>query len=114
MKAQTIKLTRAQVQQLADHCEKHKLATWFIAKDQGAYVGASCGPKPEDKCIFYFKGCDPVKDEDWYETAHSKFGGDDFGDMMQVDSLKSALDNKEMTAIVVKVTSSRITITLVL
>lgn len=110
MKAQTIELTRAEVQQLVDHCEKHNLSTWFLAKDHGAYVGASAGAEPGQACIFYFKGCDPKKDANWYETAHSKFGGDDFGETLQVDSLKSALADEKLTAMQVKVTKTRISI----
>jgi hypothetical protein len=111
MRAQKIELSRAQVQQLADHCEKFELKQWFVAKDQGAYVGASAGAEPEKACIFYFKGCDPKKDKEWYDTARAKFGGDDFGEMMDVKSLKDALAEKEMTAIEIKVTTRSISIT---
>ena len=29
--------------------------------------------------IFYFRGCDPNRDDDFRLTAFHKFGGDDFG-----------------------------------
>lgn len=114
MKAQKIELSRVQVQQLVDHCEKYDLKQWFIAKDHGAYVGASAGAEDHQKCIFYFKGCDPQKDQDWYDTARAKFGGDDFGEMMEVESLKSTLAEAKMTAIEVVVTTSQIKINMIL
>ncbi|MHC5194880.1 DUF3085 domain-containing protein [Pseudomonas frederiksbergensis] len=113
MKAQKIELSRAQVQQLVDHCEKHNLKQWFIAKDQGAYVGASAGPAEEQKCIFFFKGCDPQKDKDWYDTAHAKFGGNDFGERLDIESLKSTLADATMTAIEVVVTTRQIKIVMI-
>ncbi len=91
-----ITLTRADVQKLSDFCAKHGEDKWFLAKDQGAYVGATGGSQEEgtfENCIFYFKGCDPHKDEDWYDEAHYKFGGDDFGEHFEVELLTKFLAN---------------------
>lgn len=111
MRAQTITLNRAKVQQLADHCVKHKLDSWVVAKNEGAYVGAFAGPLPEQQCLFYFNGCDPKIDEWWHDTARAKFGGDDFEDRMDTDVLKDALADKEMTSVKVKVSSKKIEVT---
>jgi hypothetical protein len=110
MKAQTIELSRAEVQLLVDHCEKHNLKTWFVGKNEGAYVGASAGAEEQQQCLFYFKGCNPKKDANWYDSAHAKFGGDDFHDQMDVQTLKNALADEKLTAMEVKVTKSRISI----
>lgn len=109
----SIELTRAQTQQLVDHCVRYNLTQWFIAKDHGAYVGASCGSEPDQKCLFYFKGCDPEKDADWYDTAHAKFGGDDFGEHMQLADLTKTLALPRMTTVRIKVTSKSITLEVV-
>jgi hypothetical protein len=106
----TIELSRSQVQKLVDHCTQHDLKTWFVAKDHGAYVGASAGSEPDQKCVFYFQGCDPSKDKDFYDTAHAKFGGDDFGERMPVADLQKALDNPQMLCVEVKVTAKSITL----
>jgi hypothetical protein len=106
----TIDLSRAQVQQLVDFCVEHKRTTWFIAKDHGAYLGASTGAKPKPQCLFYFPGCDPEKDEDFYDTADTKFGGDDFGEHMPLADLQRYLEKPAMDGIRVKVTSRAITI----
>lgn len=108
----TIELSKRQVKQLVDFCVEHNLDQWFIAKDQGAYLGQSMGMDPAPKCIFYFPGCDPEKDEDWYETAHAKFGGDDFGEHMPVADLQRYLANPDLLCLEVKVTSQAITVDL--
>jgi hypothetical protein len=110
MRAQTIILNRAKVQQLVDLCVKHKLDSWVVAKNEGAYVGAFAGPQPEQQRLFFFNGCDPKKDEWWNVTAHAKFG-DDFEDRMDTDVLKEALAKKEMTSVKVKVNSKKIEVT---
>ena len=42
---------------------EHSIKQIFIAKDHGAGIGEKAN------CIFYFKGCDPAKDKDYYDTA---------------------------------------------
>lgn len=105
----SIELERAQVQQLVDHCAKHHILTWFIAKDHGAYVGASCGSEPEQQCLFFFKGCDPKKDKDFYDNAEAKFGGDDFGENLPIADLQRYLAVPNMVSVRIKVTSKSIT-----
>jgi hypothetical protein len=86
-----ITLSLAQCQQLVQFCKTNGQAEYFIAKDHGAYLGASVGDKPEQQCLFYFAGCNPAKDEDWYDNAHYKFGGDDFGELLPVAALEKSL-----------------------
>lgn len=104
----SIELSRRQLKQLVDFCVEHKQTNWFIAKDQGAYVGQSMGMDPLPKCIFYFPGCDPEKDTDWYETAHAQFGGDDFGEHMELADLQRYLKIPNLLCLEVKVTPSQI------
>lgn len=104
----TIELSRSQVQKLVDHCAQHDLKTFFVAKDHGAYVGASAGDQPEQQCLFYFKGCNPHTDEDFYDTAHAKFGGDDFGERLPISDLQKHLANPNLLCVKIKVTSSSI------
>lgn len=84
-----ITLSIPQIQKLVEFCIQNNQKQYFIAKDQGAYLGASMGG--DNNCIFYFRGCDPKKDADWYDNAHSKFGGDDFGEHLEFAGLLSML-----------------------
>jgi hypothetical protein len=106
----SIELSKRQVQQLVDFGIEHKQNQWFIAKDHGAYVGAAYGAEPGQNCVFYFKGCDPSKDEDWYDTAHAKFGGDDFGEQMPLADLQRYLEIPNLLCIEIKVKADSICI----
>lgn len=86
-----ITLSRSQVQSLVAFCDAAGQTEFFIAKDQGAYVGSSTGAEPHQQCLFYFKGCDPTKDENFYENARASFGGDDFGEHLPVSHLRAEL-----------------------
>lgn len=88
-----ITLSRADVHKLHDFCEAHQLSNFFIAKDQGAYLGASADG---DNCIFFFRGCDPHRNPDWYDEVHGKFGGDDFGEFLPLEHLKNCLKSPSM------------------
>lgn len=103
-KIQTLPLTREQVERLATFCEASKLEKFFVAKDQGAYVGASAGSEPDQKVIYYFEGCDPEKDENWYENAREDFGGDDFGVYLPIRDLTSLLEREGTKGVSVVVT----------
>lgn len=82
-------LTRQQALDLQKFCEERKITKYFIAKDHGAYLGASLGKG--NNMLFHFPGCDPEKDPLWYENAEMLFGGDDFGEHLELESLSSAL-----------------------
>lgn len=110
MKAAII-LTRDQVQSLLDFCSRHRRAQYFIAKDHGAYLGQSLGMEPAPRCLFYFPGCNPEIDADYYATARHQFGGDDFGDLMDVTDLERIMqETPSATAIKWTVTDTQILI----
>jgi hypothetical protein len=101
-----ITLSRKEVLELLSFTEKHNLNDFFMAKDHGAYVGASAGDK--GNCIFYFAGCDPRKDKDFWENSSEKFGGDDFGEMLPVDWLRRVQRDPTIDKMVIKVTKKSI------
>jgi hypothetical protein len=103
-------LSRPEAERLVKFCADNKLAQWFIAKDQGAYLGASTGAKPEQQCLFYFKGCNPRTDADWYDTAHSKFGGDDFGEHMGIEAITKPLAHPGVQKIEINITRTRLSV----
>lgn len=104
-----ITLNSSQVKALSDFAHKHDLKTFFLAKDQGAYVGATAGKDETfENIIFYFRGMDPNKDEDFYDNADWAFGGDDFGEHLSVEFIhKMAL--KVQPRVTIKVTATAIT-----
>ncbi|MBB1438565.1 DUF3085 domain-containing protein [Shewanella sp. SG41-4] len=92
----TASITREQAKALYEFCTKNNLDEWFIAKDHGAYFGATAGSNNAgnfSNSIHYIKGCNPDQDEekegDWYDNAHDKFGGDDFGIHLPTSWLKA-------------------------
>jgi len=108
----TLKLSRHQVADLFKFCTKHD-NYFFLAKDQGAYVGACGGNRDDDtfeSLIFYFPGCDPEKDEDYYETARDQFGGDDFGETFEANLLADVCGDPTFTEMVFRVTGEGISI----
>lgn len=103
-----ITLTRTQVQSLVSFCEAAKSDSFFIAKDHGAYVGFSTGPTPDKQCLFYFKGCNPAKDADFYENARRSFGGDDFGERLPLGDLRKALEDPATRKVRITITATSI------
>jgi len=106
-------LNRKQFTKLHDFCEKHGKEQFFLAKDEGAYVGATAGSQEDgnfERCLFYFKGCDPKKDADFHEEADHKFGYDDFGEFFSTDVLKQCVADEYVTKIVIKVTATGMSI----
>jgi len=99
-----ITLSRSNVESLVSFCEAAKSNSFFIAKDHGAYVGFSRGPTPDKQCLFYFKGCDPAKDADFYDNARRSFGGDDFGERLPLVDLRKALERPATKTVRITVT----------
>ncbi len=102
-----ITLNRKQLDTLNDFLVKHNLDKWFLAKDDGAYIGATAGSHEDDtfeRCIFYFKGCDPVKDGDacWDNTC-AKFGGDDFGEHFPAADLHKVAEDATVDSMIMEV-----------
>lgn len=81
-----ITLTTKQTTELSAFISNNDLTDFFIAKDHGAYIGAY-SEKDGSNYIVYFKGCNPEKDEHYYDEAYYKFGGDDFGEHIPADFL---------------------------
>jgi hypothetical protein len=99
-----ITLSRTQVATLVAFCDAAGSDQFFLAKDHGAYVGYSTGPTPDKQCLFYFKGCDPAKDADFYENAQRSFGGDDFGENLRLVDLRKALEDPATQKVRITVT----------
>ncbi|EIW4464869.1 DUF3085 domain-containing protein [Salmonella enterica] len=62
-----------------------------IAKEQGRvnvngiYIMSETGElTPRGRKVAYAKGCHPQKDDNWWETAHTEVGGDDFGESLDL------------------------------
>lgn len=104
-----ITLNKTQIDKLSTFAKKHDLKKWFMAKDEGAYVGASAGEA--GNCIFYFKGMNPNVDaEEAYENARYAFGGDDFGQHFEIADIHRLSADPRTSKLVVKVTEASITI----
>ncbi|EAP6826414.1 DUF3085 domain-containing protein [Salmonella enterica] len=39
---------------------------------------------PRGRKVAYAKGCHPEKDDNWWETARTEVGGDDFGEPLDL------------------------------
>ena len=90
----TFSITRKEANKLFQFCKENSLKEFFIAKDQGAYIGATAGSQSEGNfrnSIHYIDGCNPEKDEDFYANARDRFGGDDFGEHLPVMWLNAFL-----------------------
>ena len=103
-----ITLNRADINKLAAFVTKHSIKEIFIAKDHGAYVGASIGEN--DNCIFYFKGCDPTKDKDFDGAALSLFGYDDVGEHLDASAVLSAAADPRTKSMRFTITASQMMI----
>ena len=108
-----ITLNSAQVNELAAFIKKHGLKTFFMAKDEGAYVGASAGSHEEgnfENLIYYFKGMDPNNEsyagEAWDNARHA-FGGDDFGEFLDTEFILKMAEKVE-PKVTIKVTATSI------
>lgn len=62
----------------------------FLVKDRGAYIMSAAAQRQlrndgsQSSVVAYAAGCDPEKDEDWYDTALDICGGDDFAQRIEV------------------------------
>lgn len=77
-----ITITKKETQQFSEFLSSRGLKEWFLAKDHGAYIGAY---HEGETWLKYFRGCNPDKDDHFYDTARDKFGGDDFGENFPSD-----------------------------
>ncbi len=84
-------------------------AEMVLVHDQGLYI-MSFAQEPGKRTIVYAEGCDPNKDEDFYDNAHALVGGDDFGDVFaSAADMKAFVDKAVGSWITFKVTSTQIT-----
>jgi len=104
-----ITLKAKDVHELSDFLKRHGKSEFFLAKDQGAYIGANAGSHSDgtfESIIHYFAGCNPDKDVDFYETSRWKFGGDDFGQMLPAQWIHGAAAQEGLTKAVLNVTDA--------
>ena len=100
-------LSKSKVEEFSTFLAENKLSNFFIAKDEGAYIGATT--VKNGQCISwlkYFRGCNPETDKDWRHKTYSKFGGDDFGEFFGAKVVHDMA--KRGSKIIVRVTPSRI------
>lgn len=102
MKTFSVSLNQEQAKKLVSFCQLHSVGHFFFAKDNGAYFGATKGSQSKgdfENCIIYVSGCDPEKNEGYYDTCQARFGGDDFGEHFEIDALNIfvASESKRIT-----------------
>lgn len=100
-----ITISRANVLSLLGLCTRAASTTFFLAKDSGAYIGQNF---QGSRVLFYFKGCDPTKDADYYDNSRRMFGGDDFGIMLPVQWLQKVADSAQVAKMQINVTSRKV------
>lgn len=96
------------VKQRGEHIDPKKVPAGFLlVKDQGVYLMSNGSPRDivstdgdrKTSYLVYAKGCNPEKDEFWYDTAVDRLGGDDFAQFLPVEWLEMAVASgkKSMT-----------------
>jgi hypothetical protein len=112
LKPHEIAITREQAASIIDLAERSGESEFFVAKDQGAYLGTNVTIDGErHSAIYYFRGCDPAKDPEFYERARDIFGGDDFGEHIPVTHLRKFIADDRATEIRFRVNKTGIVIT---
>lgn len=82
--------------------------SWFVAKDQGAYVGAV--KSATNRVLFYFEGCNPEsKFDEWYSNCVELFGGDDFGEVLPREWLDHVANDRSIVSMTISVEPENIT-----
>ncbi|EHU7154832.1 DUF3085 domain-containing protein [Salmonella enterica] len=57
----------------------------LLVKDHGVYIMSEIGElTPRGRKVAYAKGCNPEKDETWWDTSRAEVGGDDFGEALNL------------------------------
>jgi len=106
-----ITITRKDLEAMSALAKKHGTKKFFMAKDEGAYVGVT-GGKDEtfENHICYFKGMNPKINDDAWDNARHAFGGDDFGEHFDMDIIHKLVADPLTTKMVIKVGRSSISI----
>jgi hypothetical protein len=59
----------------------------MIVGDRGVYIMADTHDHKKAPAICYAQGCDPEKDEGWWELKRATFGGDDGSETLTKDEV---------------------------
>jgi len=80
----------------------------MLVGDHGVYLMSFTQPVP--RVIVYAQGCNPHIDEDFYDTKHDVFGGDDGAD--EIGTAESLLRIASVSTkwVIVKLSATKITI----
>jgi len=108
-----ITITRKDLEAMSALAKKHGSKKFFMAKDEGAYVGVTGGSQDEgtfENHLCYFKGMNPKTNEDAWDNARYAFGGDDFGEHFDIDIIHKLVADPLTTKMVIKVGRSNISI----
>jgi len=117
----------AAVRELYDHaskCVNHRKtygeergAGLWLVHDQGVYLMSTGIPHleleegSESSKVVQARGCDPKKNEDWWETSRELVGGDDFVEHIPLDTWMGAfffIDKKGGDKIVIDISTQSI------
>lgn len=101
-------LKRPDIERLAAYVSSKSLQSIIVVKNHGAFVGACVSEV--DKCIFYFKGCNPEKDVDFYDNARRKFGGDDIYECLAASDVVQAAKDPAIKSLKFDVSETRIVV----
>jgi hypothetical protein len=104
-----ITLKEKDVIEFSQFLKRHNRDTFFLAKDDGAYIGATAGSHADgtfERIIHYFAGCNPEKDADFDDNAAYKFGWDDFGQQLPAEWMHEAAETDRLTKAVLNVTEA--------
>ena len=88
----------------------------YLVHDQGVYLMSAGIPaqlvkKGESRrVVTYAKGCDPKKNEDWWETARALVGGDDFGELLPLDMF-AGIETAKSVAVLITPEDIRVAMT---
>jgi hypothetical protein len=89
-----------------------------LVHDDGVYIMSNGlpmdlvqdGKNPQAK-VAYAEFCDPRKDPGWWEESRAQVGGDDFVELLPLEeSLRDAVFDETMDALVVEMTADRLTV----
>lgn len=81
--------------------------TLTLVGDDGVYV-MCFAQAPDKRTIVYAKGCDPKKDEDYYENKCALYGGDDGGDDFADVQAMQRIANQATSHVLIKLTPTQI------
>ena len=75
----------------------------LFVKDRGVYLMSNGTPhlpnpnNPKSSLVAYAKGHDPEKDDDTWEADREECGGDDFGEFIEAESIRKAINRGKKT-----------------